>query len=100
MSENENIDPKKPARTSKASATPHKPGWGIGGIKALISPGQGRWGPAAGWLAVAGAQRATRSASPIPHRATHRLRSCAGDRGAVKTRPAGAESNAETGTDY
>ncbi len=28
MSENENIDPKKPARTSKASATPHKPGCG------------------------------------------------------------------------
>ncbi len=28
MSENENIAPKKPARTSKASATPHKPGCG------------------------------------------------------------------------
>ena len=48
---------------------------------------------------VAGAGRTGRTESLIPSRASHQLGSCAGDRGAVKTRPSGAESNPETGTD-
>ena len=36
----------------------------------------------------------------IPYRAKHQRRSCAGEREAVKARPAGAESHPEAGRDY
>ncbi|MBI1726835.1 MAG: hypothetical protein HYR50_06175 [Candidatus Rokubacteria bacterium] len=66
-------------------------------IKASIRPGRGRRGPAAGW-------RAPREPRGPQHRSpsqgSHQRRSCAGDRGAVKRRSSGAESHAETGTDY
>jgi predicted dehydrogenase len=55
---------------TKIAAARRRDGGGIwqriGDIKALIRPGRGRRGPAAGWLAVAGAERATQPASPIP----------------------------------
>jgi hypothetical protein len=34
-------------------------------MKALIRPGRGRRGPAAEWLVVAGAERATQTASAV-----------------------------------
>ena len=59
---------------------------GIGDIKALIRPGRGRRGRAAGWLASREPRRAHQRS---PSRGRHQRRWCAGGRGAVKTRVPG-----------
>jgi hypothetical protein len=56
---------------------------GIGDTKALIRPGRGRRGRAAGWLAPREPRRAHQRS---PSRGSHQRRWCAGGRGAVKTR--------------
>ena len=50
---------------------------------------QTRLGPVGADSRAAGAERAARTFSLIPGRASHRRRPCAGARGAGKTRPSG-----------
>ena len=65
-------------------------------LKGPYQTGPGSAGTDSG---VAGAESTARAASVLPSRANQQLRSCAGGRGAVMTRPTGAESNPKTGTD-